>query len=139
MLVSECVPAAYQSDSHDCHTIDVTSECLGVVARTLKEMVGQLVQEIEVKPDIQKLLGLIQDATITKQRAGLVATVPSSGHGPEVVCTSGMDAEGLERAVMCRQYSCGFHPELMDPSLWRKLSQELVQPCICKATFGQNL
>ncbi|KAG0581618.1 hypothetical protein KC19_4G266100 [Ceratodon purpureus] len=124
MLGSGCVAEAYQSRSHDRHSNDASPEFLGVVATTLKEMVGRLVSDIEAKPEVQKLLLMIQmpvsgaanekgvfiqDATITKQPSGFVGTVPS-GRGTEVHSRTGT----------CR-HSCKLHAELMDADLWSKL------------------
>ncbi|KAG0579974.1 hypothetical protein KC19_4G139300 [Ceratodon purpureus] len=134
MLGSGCVAEAYQSRSHDRHSNDASPEFLGVVASTLKEMVGKLVSDIEAKPEVQKLLVmiqkpvsgaanesgvLIQDATIAKQPSGFVGTVPS-GRGTEV------HSRTVRSTVTCR-HSCKLHPELMDSNLWSKLPEELVQ------------
>ncbi|KAG0599075.1 hypothetical protein M758_12G125700 [Ceratodon purpureus] len=118
---------------------------LHLAVATLKDMVAVLVSEIEVKPEIQKLLLLIQNSSIAPtDRAffqdAIAAKQPSCqvlDSNPKLceskmACNSAIDLKVAKRVslktlqVGCR-HTCEHHAELMDRSLWSKLPKELLE------------
>ena len=104
---------------------DAIPNFLGVVAGTLKEMVGKLVSDVEAKPEIQELL------VIDKSMRGAANEEPatSAKQGPSCVVetgASGKHSRTVRRALACR-HCRAVHPEVMDPYLWSRLPVELVQ------------
>lgn len=127
---------------------------LRLVVATLKDMVAMLVFEMEAKPEIQKLLlliqnsgiaptdrALLQDTVATKQPSCQVDANPKLCES-KVACNSVITSNTVKRVTVeplqvgCR-HACEHHPELMDRSLWSTLPQELVELVLARLPMQQ--
>lgn len=113
------------------------------VAGILKKMVGTLVSDIIYgqcrSTAIQKASGtnhhaFFQELMISKSPSCLVGTSPPSQG--IATCIPSKDSKTAKSAVLkdgviCR-HTCEYHPEVVDPRLWRKLPQELVELVFAK-------
>ena len=129
---------------------------LRLVIATLKDMVAMLVSEVEDRPEIQKLLlliqnfgtaatdrALLQDAVIKEQSSCQVGANPKPCRDKSKVDNNSvMESQAVKRVsvetleVGCR-HSCEHHPELMDRSLWSTLPQELVELVLARLPMQQ--
>ncbi|KAG0626563.1 hypothetical protein M758_2G135200 [Ceratodon purpureus] len=127
---------------------------VGLVAGTLREMVGKLVTDINENPEVRKLLMLIQqpvpgatsdspflqDSTPTEQPSYVIGRAPSVE--TETVCIPRcLDYRALKRValrngVSCR-HSCKHHPELLDPFLWSTLPEDVVELVFARLSTGK--
>lgn len=107
--------------------------------------------DIKEHAEVQKLLPAIQkpsganhhaflrDLMTPKQPSNSAGTSPTSDNMP--VCIFSNDSSKATRAavkgeVICK-HSCEHHPEVVDPRLWRKLPQELVELVFAKLPLPQ--
>ncbi|KAG0626570.1 hypothetical protein M758_2G135400 [Ceratodon purpureus] len=124
---------------------------VGLVAGTLREMVGKLVSDINENPEVRKLLMMIQQPVpgATNDRAFLQDSTPMEQ--PSYVIEPSVETKAvslplldyralkrvaLKRGVSCR-HSCKHHPELLDPFLWNSLPEDVVELVFARLSTGK--